>query len=166
MQCPKPKGRRDKRQIVWNKGVLETMTKRKNESKEEYNERIKEQRKLSQRRRREKPGFREKERERARGSRKLLVLFSRSEQGCGWNAGVRISRGGKILPIVYNLRTHLESIAHAHRGRKGMGFHPISFEHEGCEWHHVNEKDVVQTPVHIHRIGSKLPKWKTEGVLG
>lgn len=138
------------------------MTKRKNESNETYNERYR----LQMRKQREKPGFREKERERARGSRKLKVLSSGSEQGCNWSVRIGISRTGKIQSILFSVSTHLESIAHVHRGRKGLGFHPISFEHKGCEWHHVNNIDVVQTPIHIHRIGSKLPKYKTEGVLG
>jgi len=120
------------------------MTKRKNESKEEYNERT------------------------------TLCLYGEYEEGAQLQVQIRTSRKGKILPAVLNLRTQIlpavlnlrtqiECLAHAHKCR-GLGFNPISQEHEGCEWHHVNEKDVVQVP--IHRVFGLKPKMNTEGVLG
>ena len=59
--------------------------------------------------------------------------------------------------------------------KRSLGFHKISFWHEGCVWHHVNKNDVVATPEYIHTIssgwvGSKkitsIQHKQLEGVLG
>ena len=51
--------------------------------------------------------------------------------------------------------------------RKKLGFHKISFEHLKCVWHHVNQNDVVSTPIKIHQ--SFHHTWgnnNIEGVIG
>lgn len=142
------------------------MSKRKGESKEEFNERTRERRREQMRRYRQvHPGYVERQKIKDKGARKTIILHLEYEEGAQLSTIIRISRKGKILPCEFKLRTQIESLKRAHRAR-GLGFNPISQEHEGCEWHHVNDIDVVQTPIHIHRIGSRIEREKTEGVLG
>ena len=52
--------------------------------------------------------------------------------------------------------------------RRNLGFHPISLPlNVPFDWHHVNKRDVVATPRHIHRVISHVcGDGKIEGVLG
>ena len=52
--------------------------------------------------------------------------------------------------------------------RRELESHKISFWHEGCVWHHVNDRDVVATPKQIHTISARhsLNHRMLEGVLG
>jgi len=44
-----------------------------------------------------------------------------------------------------------EAAYRARYKRRGLGFNPLSLDHKGCDWHHINEIDVVAVPIWIHR---------------
>lgn len=108
---------------------------------------------------------------------KTFILFSRTEGRLYAQIQLVVKRSGafgskgNINMIDYRKKpSYRAHKAKTNAKARGLGFHRIGLTHPFCQFHHINQNDVVSCPEYIHKNiphcledGSAL---KLEGVLG
>ena len=100
---------------------------------------------------------------------RTFSLFSFYEEGKRIQIQVRVYRSGSFeskgkINIMWNPGYLM------HAKERGLRFKPLSFWHEGCDFHHINKENVIAVPAWIHEAIQHTLKDGTalrlEGVLG
>ena len=93
---------------------------------------------------------------RPKGFHHIKITKERISGNKHWNFGKHLSKETKNKISEYGSIHQFGSQNPNWKGgfkfqrHRGLGFHKISFEHPGCEWHHVNMMFVVACPKEIH----------------